>query len=245
MIGIFIFLVFAVGLLLTIRNREPSYQGRTLTSWLQQYSTNHFAHRGSPADKEAEYAIRQIGTNSIPTLLSFFRSDPPIVRKLGEKLPRSVASRFYVGDHLRLAAHGFVALGTNGQPALRDLIELSKQTDHEVRYRATYSLGHLGSAAEAAIPRLIELVDDQDGSIRDQALMSLSMIHLNPSLVIPVLIKCATATDRSTPERTAAIRALASYRTAFADILPVLLTLQKDSDANVRAEATVAIERIK
>lgn len=244
-IAVFSLLVLGVGLLLPIRTGEPSYQGKRLTSWLQQYSTNHFVHRGNAADKEAEYAIRQIGTNAIPTLLNLFRSDSPLLRKLAQKLPAGVSSRFYVDDHLRLASYGFVALGTNGQPALADLIELSRQTDHDVRYRATYSLGHLGPAAEAAIPRLIELVDDQDGSIRDQALMSLSMIHLNAPLVVPVLIKSATAFQRSIPERTAAIRGLRYYKEASAEILPVLLKLQEDNDADIRADATNSIQWLK
>jgi hypothetical protein len=244
LVAVFVFLLLSVGLLLIVRNREPSYQGRPLTVWLAQYSTNHFQRRGSIADKEAEHAIQEIGTNAIPTLLALLRSDSVLAKKLAQALPKRISTRIYLDNHLRLASHGFVALGTNGHPALLELIALSKETNRDVRYTATYSLGHLGSAAEPAIPRLTQLVDDGEGSVRDQALMSLSMIHLNPPLVVPVLIKCATALERNIPERTAAIRGLRYYEVAVSEILPVLLKLKEDSDPNIRAEATNSIRWI-
>jgi hypothetical protein len=227
--------------LLTSPIRQPTYRGRPLTSWLEQYSTNHFVRRGSDADKEAEHAIREIGTNAIPSLLTLLRSDSGLAKKVARSLPRRIASRIYLDDHLRLASHGFVALGTNASPALPHLIALSKDHDRDVRYSATYSLGHLGTAAEPAIPRLIELTDDAVGSIRDQALISLSMIRGKPPLVVPVLIRCAVAPERSIPERTAAIRGLRYYKDAAPEILPVLLKLQEDADPNIREDATNSV----
>jgi hypothetical protein len=238
-------LALAVGLVLALWTPEPSFEGRSMTSWLEQYSTNHFVRRGSAADKEAEHAIREIGTNGIPFLLNLLRSDSVIAKKIAVKLPRRFSSRIYSDDHLRLGSHGFVALGTNGQSAVRELIELSKSGDRDVRYRATYSLGHLASAGEPAIPRLIELVDDENSSARGQALMSLSMIHLNAQLVVPVLLKCAVAPERNIVERTSAIRGLRYYGEAADEILPVLLKLQEDEDINVRNEATNSIRAIK
>ena len=56
-------LVLLTGLVWEIRHlHEPAYDGTPLTSWLEQYSTNHFVRPRSAADKEAETAIRQIGT---------------------------------------------------------------------------------------------------------------------------------------------------------------------------------------
>ncbi len=50
--------------------REPVSQGQPLTVWLRQYGTNHWtAGRGGDLDRQAQAAIRQVGTNAIPFYL--------------------------------------------------------------------------------------------------------------------------------------------------------------------------------
>jgi hypothetical protein len=48
---------------------EPVYNRKPLSAWAQQYGSNHWSGTNRAADKEAELAIRQIGTNAIPFLL--------------------------------------------------------------------------------------------------------------------------------------------------------------------------------
>src|SRR6266478_5126415 len=71
----------AIGLLLwqASRQREPVFEGRTLTSWLESHVPNSSANPpfNSPGWDKAEKALRHIGTNGIPTLLRMIRAKDP------------------------------------------------------------------------------------------------------------------------------------------------------------------------
>ena len=54
-----------------LRPKEPSYQGKTLTQWLQKYE----ADRTVSGQAVYERAINAIGTNGIPTLLKLLTAD--------------------------------------------------------------------------------------------------------------------------------------------------------------------------
>ena len=64
--------ILVVGLLagLIFATREPVYNGKPLTAWLEQYQTNHFLP-GTPndLDKQADATLQHIGTNALPIYL--------------------------------------------------------------------------------------------------------------------------------------------------------------------------------
>src|SRR5579863_6231082 len=63
---------------LVLRQREPVYQGKSLSVWLAQYSTNRW-----PLDKQAGAAIRHMGTNATPILLKRLGTrENPVTLKL-------------------------------------------------------------------------------------------------------------------------------------------------------------------
>src|SRR5262245_15912350 len=78
-----------------LHSSEPVYNGKTLTAWAQQYGSNNW--RGGDtalAAREAEAAIREIGTNGIPFLLDLMRvSDSAVKKKLRTALPRKWHAR--------------------------------------------------------------------------------------------------------------------------------------------------------
>src|SRR5579862_6987208 len=57
--------------------REPVYQGKRLSIWLQGYQTNRV---------QMTEAVRAIGTNSIPTLLRLLREDDSSLKSMLLKL---------------------------------------------------------------------------------------------------------------------------------------------------------------
>jgi hypothetical protein len=62
------------------RRKEPVYEGRTLSSWLDHHvgSSAAIPPYGSEGWKKADVALRAIGTNSIPTLVAMLKAkDPP------------------------------------------------------------------------------------------------------------------------------------------------------------------------
>jgi len=79
-----------------LRPHEPTYNGKFLSVWLEQFSANHFRHRGSVADKQAEEAIRQIGTNALPIFLKLITAkDSPLKQKLMAQLPKQWRPRLW------------------------------------------------------------------------------------------------------------------------------------------------------
>src|SRR5690349_15798059 len=62
------------------RRAEPVFEGRPLTVWLNHHVASSAAvpPYGSPGWREADRALRAIGTNAIPTLLEMIQAkDPP------------------------------------------------------------------------------------------------------------------------------------------------------------------------
>src|SRR5258707_12233233 len=79
-VGIVLAGILAVLLWQSRRTREPVFEGRTLSSWLERHVANSSADPpyNSPGWHKEEAALRHIGTNAIPTLLQMIRAkDPP------------------------------------------------------------------------------------------------------------------------------------------------------------------------
>src|SRR5260370_5750943 len=53
---------------------EPMYQGKTLSFWCDQYTANSLPESDIELQKQAETAIRAIGTNAVPTLLRMLKA---------------------------------------------------------------------------------------------------------------------------------------------------------------------------
>src|SRR6185436_15838719 len=146
---------------LFLRRVEPVYNGKPLTAWAQQYGSNNWSRRKELA-REAEFAIRQIGTNSIPILLDLMRArDSDLKKRLRKHLPQKWHDALHLNDDSgrmrRIGAHGLAALGTNAPAAVPALIDLAtRHPDEDGRYIAVFALRTLGPATEAAIPFYVQ-----------------------------------------------------------------------------------------
>lgn len=143
-----------------LREREPSYRGRTLSYWLERRQQLVKAQRPSPAGlDESQRAILAIGTNAIPWLLAWIRYEP-------NPVPQSVLNRVQwsywstpIGNFIRYGSESrnsraenvvlaFGTLGTNAAPALPGLVPLMKdRTRPLTSVRATMAFGCLGPYA--------------------------------------------------------------------------------------------------
>src|SRR5436190_9138389 len=152
-----LFAFIAIVTLAFLHQREPVYRGKPLTAWAQQYGSNRWSAHHDLAD-EAELAIRQIGTKSIPLLLNLIRAtDTPLKKKLRSIVPGQWHAPLHLKDEssatTRIGAHGIAALGTNAAAAVPALIDLAKgHPDQDGRYIAVFALRCIGPAAEPAIP---------------------------------------------------------------------------------------------
>ncbi|HXJ59944.1 MAG TPA: HEAT repeat domain-containing protein [Verrucomicrobiae bacterium] len=223
-----------------LRQREPAYDGKPLSVWLEMI--RRATHRGYITDKEAQEAIRQIGTNALPTLLRMMTAkDSAFKTRVSAALPKQWRHWFFPrsADEIQMmGAYGFVALRTIAEPAVPALMELANADDGEVRYHAVYALGHLGAAAQPAIPLLIKRLEDPVEHVRGDAMNGLAGIHLQPDLVVPVLIKYAADPNQNQGLRYTAIQGLGYFGDHAKAAVPTLKRLLFDPDAYVRLAVT-------
>ena len=167
---IFIFLaVLLAGLLVFcfIGPAEPTYKGRTLTSylrgpWLQTDDTE----KENPHFAPDIAAIRAIGTNGIPTLLRLISAhDPPWKAKAiswlnGQKLVR--LEILSAREKRQLGFLGFHILDELGSPAAPQLVKLLENSHVEVRMFVADVLLHMPAGKEAHLAAIKCLLMDSE-----------------------------------------------------------------------------------
>src|SRR2546427_5155471 len=146
-------IVMAIGILiLLLRAGEPSYHGRTLSSWLEQCSDTPLMETQRLA--EAQAAVRAIGAQqALPHLLKLIETrDSPtrawLVAKSEKFRNPFLHWRSALASQLQGIA-GFEVLGTNAAPAVGELTTLLE--DREFAFVAVRCLENIGKPAEPAL----------------------------------------------------------------------------------------------
>jgi len=109
----------------------------------------------------------------------------------------------------------------------------------EVRAAATATLGEIGAAASAAVPALSKAMSDPDPTVRDLA--ATHIIRIDPSTKSAALATLAALIKEDEAERVNVAQTLADFG---AEGVPLLRTLLKNSDAEVRANAILSLGMI-
>ena len=230
---------------LFLRRVEPVFNGKPLTFWAQQYGSNNWSGRKELA-REAEFTVRQIGTNAIPLLLELMQArDSDLKKRLRQHVSRKWHDPLHLNDNSgkvrRMGAYGLAALGTNAPAAVPALIELATQhPDEDGRYIAVFALRTLGPAAEAAIPFYIQCLTNKDNTIRNEAAVGLALIPRRHDTTLPALLKYLESIETSAGwELYHAIGLLGfSFGTNAKPAVPRLLSLLNDSNPSVREAVT-------
>jgi hypothetical protein len=129
---------------------EPSYQGRTLLDWLSEVAY----HAPSEKRERAGEAIRQMGTNVIPYLLTDLGDANPQQLKYARADVRSADER------MSQAAWAFDALGALGKPAIPQLVKLLKVSPG-------YAPCALAGIGRDALPELLTALTNDVFWVRD------------------------------------------------------------------------------
>jgi len=219
-----------------LRLREPVYQGKPLSVWLQSYSPDG----DSP---EVDDAVHTMGTNALPALLGMLQAKDS---KL--KLALSALGFRYTPaetQHLR-AQKGLSALGADASNAVPALIEIYQQNTSPTASRAAANaLVEIGPAAEQAIPALMKSAASTNSDVRAFALYTLGRLALESKLVVPVLIKGLHDPDREVRFNAAfGLEALAFMGGDAKPAIPALVETLKDSHPSARASAATALGHI-
>jgi len=132
--------------LLAIHGLEPSYQGKRLGAWLEELPAKSTvpapgsvigasspSPQFDPTVEAASAAVRQIGTNAIPTLLDLLRRrDSRFRLAVTSLLSKQSLIRFRFARDYELRARslaGFRALGPIAAPAVPKLLKLYRERD--------------------------------------------------------------------------------------------------------------------
>ncbi|MDB6109620.1 MAG: repeat protein [Pedosphaera sp.] len=231
-----------------LRPREPVYREKALSAWCEQYATNHWAHPDSELHKQAETAIRHMGTNAIPALMNMLRaSDSPLQRKFFDlAYKQNLVKIHHVNPWKKnwLAASAFAALGADGRSAAPGLIDLFENppSSSSGRYTAM-ALAGIGPAASNAIPSLLRKAESSpETGLRLFSLNAIGHIHARPELVIPLLIKYLN--DPSLDVQNEAAEALGAYGADARTATPIMLQLLQNPNQDLRGHVPTNLLKI-
>jgi hypothetical protein len=167
--------------------KEPEYQGKKLSEWLEMQQVM--------PTKTAE-AVRAIGTNAIPFLLRRFSVSNP-------KWQRAWRSPGEVALKMGMAKWGFVILGPEAKTAASDLTRVARETSDMTAYiDAVEALSYLGADAIKPLGE-IALNPNVDRARRSSAIWVLgNMTYLGTNALpcIAMLAQCAAETNRFVSE---------------------------------------------
>ena len=214
-------LIFAtVGWLFCVVPREPVYEGRPISEWIDRLTGGVGSSAGA------------VSSHVLPRLLQQKPGDE-IVPYLRMTLHRgtSLMDRAYAKIYFRLPA--FLSRRRPAPNPARDA---------ELRYRAGLILYYLGSQAKKALPDLVESLQDPDPEVRRISATVLGSFGADAKAAAPGLN--ANLVDPSPEVRRAALKALASVETDSGAIAPRFAHLLKDPDEGVRTDAAQVLRNL-
>lgn len=229
----FIFILMAIALCVPAIHpacaKEPAYDGRPMSDWLLARS-----------DEKQQNAIRQIGTNAIPTLLDILGVKEKTLRKVLARLDNKDLRRdilndkeFNLDDLRDLAVIGFGILGTNAEPVIPQMYKLLN--DEETSFKAAEALVKVGPKGFAA---LTNGLTSPDAAVRDSVVNALGQKGGGDSNVITQLLVNALK-DEADGVRGNAAMFLAGRNPEL--VIPALLPLLNDQQPYPQRKAVMAL----
>jgi HEAT repeat protein len=178
--------VFYAGVLVALTSgaadKEPVYQGRTLTQWTRDIDPHYAVAVGH--EPPEWIAIRTMGSNAIPTLLKWMaQKDPPEPQK------PNLAPCYTVVRSER-AVLAFHILGEAAGPAIPELTRLAITTrDPE---RADRCINALAAIGPESLPSFIEILTNGTYRARFSALEWFPALHVDNTPAMAGMINCLT-----------------------------------------------------
>ena len=232
-------------------SHEPAYQGRPLSVWMDEWNKYLLANQGSPdraRRDQAQAAIRQIGSNALPTLLSMAGATDSALKKRLIALANKqslVKLRLHPADYYHARATcGFSALGPTAKPAVPALIRLLHNQDRQVRASAAQCLSLIGPEAADAVPALIETLNAEGngyGPVLINSMLALGAIHSDPERVVPFLLQYVNGPRKDWNYNAPAMDALGRYRERARSAVPAILPFLSAPDESHRSSADAAL----
>jgi hypothetical protein len=247
--------------------KEPEYQGKKLSEWLlcaysnlaptgastqggDQYDFDTFAN---PKAQEAARAVRSIGKEAIPCLVSWIQYDPsswrlrvcrsvaklPVSSKKKRFLQRIVGSK--AADGSVLACIGFWILGPEGRSAVPELgLTMNKMKDTNARYTIMTTLMRMG---EVGFPPLRQVLTNETHPDHVVAGLNLEFVHhlgTNARVAVPTIIECLGCTNQGVAMTAAKV--LGQLAIEPATVIPALTNALRSTNDFLRASAAESLQ---
>jgi HEAT repeat protein len=241
LLGVLLLAVGGIFLWRLDQPRDPVYRGEPLSQWLNEYDPRILINNKGEVDD----AIRNIGTNAIPTLLGMLRSKDNAIKAAALKdVERTDLIWVTLAEERNAeAARGFEALGASAKDAVPALIEIYEQRISPASQSSTaYALGCIGPGAKEAIPQLLQGATNANNDLRRCAIRSLGQIHSAPEVSVPALIRALDDTNHQT--RYEAANALGIFGTNATAAIPALVRAFKSQDKHIYSTAADALKAI-
>ncbi len=239
-----------------LRDNEPSYNGRTLSEWLEQHGARYPFDRsgnavGQPMDAEteaADAAIRKIGTNAIPLLLKWgtakvSKTEPfadAILQHLPDRIADVIAPTAWKMTAQRkrdFYSIGFNILGTNAIAALPELARrFNASTNKDQAVLEALCLQAMGDkGVEAFAATICKGRTNLQAQVSMQFLRRLGRYNTNAEAAVPTLLQLASGGDAS--ESTSAMITLGQLALSPSVVVPTLESNLSSTNAVVRRAA--------
>ncbi len=244
------FFCVAVAGLYVFTRPQLSYKGRSLSSWLEQLDCTYpvgdydpgrsWQAQMSSEGAEAAEAIRQMGTNAVPSLLQWLENtnqDGRVRIELGAILHRLSAGRIdlpRIADQRRRAALGLAALGPMAKPGIPALTRTIN--DEKLSAQGCTALASIGPEGWVVLTRAL---DNSNVFSVHNALNSLGSYHAAVPGTTEAII--AIATNSSHGLSLNAIGALGCIGQDERHVIPILLTCLGSANSQVRSCAAWGI----
>ncbi len=238
--------VIAVAAFMAFRLREPVYQGKQLSKWLIDFDLG----RGTPGYGNAEDAVRAMGTDCLPTLMSELRAkDSPLFYQLITLARRQhwvKVSYTQLGTRWARAVSGFQALGQRAEPAIPALMQMLDLEDNGRYQSHNWDVaGALIAVGPSAAKAVSQLLTNWNTSIQYWAMDILTGFHTEDVReAIPELMRCIK-TAKELSVRNQAALCLEQIARGNPDILvPIYIARLEDSNRYPRLNAASSLGKL-
>lgn len=191
-----------------LRPREPVYQGKRLSGWLNEMEELQSFPSIGRAQRwgRAEEAVRQMGTNAMPQLLQMLRVKDSWLKRQVMKLWSNqsiVPMPFKTATvRKRQAVLGISALGPAAKPYLPQMVELLSD-----RETASYAVGAMAGIGPDALAPLTAALESPHLEVRLHAALALWIVWSNAG-DNAVRERAAAALQKIDPEAAASLGGL-------------------------------------
>lgn len=251
-------LVTIGGVAILLGDKEPEYNGKKLSEWLNLYEEARFKE-DKQNQQAAAAAIQHIGTNALPWLVKWIKYGRPAwkdrIAGLIVKIPSRTIARWYMeGERLGFdAVMAFEVLGPKAAPAVPELERIIQNS--RGGFSQGWAMEALGSIGKDAFPMLIAALGNPKTQCRAaDAINHMAKNGVDISAAIPafLLIDRQTAEHVKELEQANALPLYVDYYYALSSLLfenrpffiPALTNCLHHPNNDVRVEAAKALGRL-